>query len=442
MLIRLFFLLLPLAIPTSAIAQRDMHEVVGKECRLTTDVPREQAIEVAARIDEFAVLVENFYASVGMEPREEKQIVVRLFASFDDFSEYRTRDGGNAYFSMYMSSTLNAIVAYHDPDDPFLTSKLLGLCSTVVMRRYCPEPPEWVRRGFECIFHGYEFDPGKPARRELPLLELVVLQEALTRNEYFGAQELVKRNQQTFEDRLPKGTKMHNLLPAAQGWGLVHYFLELAPDAEKAMFREFMKKVNAKGAKASKAELTIRDWPEFEERWKKAMLAIPAKVDTAEKHLRIADGHMDVLNYSFAVPAYEAAYKKDRTLPGLPYKLGFALKKAGFYDGAIRHLLEAASLDPKSPLPHYQLARLHSYLDAKMAEPKPANPAKALEHAKIAVELGGEDNPVYLGFLARCQLMNDDKKSALATARKALAAADKDDKAFYEKLVKEMQKGS
>jgi tetratricopeptide (TPR) repeat protein len=423
-------------------AQRNAHEVLGKECKIRTDVPQAEASEVALRVDEFCATVTGFYGGLGMEPRQANTVVLRLFANFDDFADFRARDSERASLRMYSSEPLNAIVAYYAPEDRFLTSKLLGLTSNMVMRRYCARPPEWVKRGFCSLFSGYEIEAGKVPRREIPLVELVVLQEALTRNEYVPLDALVKRSQETYEDRLPKGTRMHNLLPAAEGWGLVYYLLELAPDGEKAMFREFLKSINAKGAKAEKAVLGVQNWPEFEERWKKAILAIPANLDTAEKHLRVADGHLEVLNYSFAVPEYTAAYKLDKRIRGLKYKLGYALKRSGDYEGAEWWLNEAATEDPKSALPHYQLARLYFGIDAKMAKPPPAKPEKALEQAQIALDLGGQEQPLYLEFLARCQALNGDKKSALVTARKALAVADKDEKETYEKLLKEIQKGN
>lgn len=421
-----------------AAAQRNAREVLGKECRISTDVPQADAEEVAKRIDEFCGVFAGFYDGLGMQARQTSTIVVRLFANADDFHEFRERDGANV-LGMYSSESLNAIVAYHAPYDASASARLFGLCSNMYMRRYCAESPAWVRRGFQAFFSGYTLEPGKPPIRELPMVHLSVLQEALTRGEYVPLGDLVKRNRQTFEDRLPKGTKMHNLLAEAEGWGLVHYLLVLAPEAEQEMFRTFLKSINAKGAKADKAELPIRDWKEFEARWAKAMLAIPSPIDTAEEHMQVADGHMEVLNYSFAIPEYRTALKMKRNLPGLRYKFGFALKRGGYYDEAIQRLDEAVLEDPSSALPHYQLTRIYLGIDSK-GKFTPV-PVKALEHAQETVKLDGGDRPAYLELLARSQALGGDRKAALSTARKALAAADKDEKDVYEKLVKEIQKG-
>lgn len=306
---------LPLIAP-AGFGQSLSRTVEGKECKVKTDLDEATATAVAARIDESCTVFQAFYDGLGMTARKTNTIVLRLFSSFDDFLDFREKDNANSSSSMYSSESLNAIVLYHNPDDAYLASKLFGLCSNMYLRRYVTEGPSWVQRGFEALFRGYVMEDGRVARRDMPLVELVVLQEALKRNEFIALSDLVKRNEKTFGDRLPTGVKMHNLLPDSEAWGLVHYLLVLAPDGEREMFQQFMKGLNAKGAKANDAKLNVADWPKFEERWKKAILAIDAKVDTAEAHMRVGDGHNEVVNYSFAVPEYEAAYKLDPKLPG------------------------------------------------------------------------------------------------------------------------------
>jgi tetratricopeptide (TPR) repeat protein len=424
-------------------AQSLPRTVEGKESKVKTDLDEATATAVAARIDEYCTTFQAFYDGLGMTARKTNTIVLRLFSSFDDFSEFREKDNATSSWNMYSSESLNAIVAYYDPDDSSLASKLFGLCSNMYLRRYVTDAPSWIQRGYEALFSGYTVEKGRPVHPDMRLVDLVVLQDALRRNEFVPLSELVKRNEKTFCDRPPKATKMHNLLPDSEAWGLVHYLLVLAPDNEREMFRQYMKGLNAKGAKASDAKLDIADWPKFEERWKQAILAIDPKIDTAAAHMRVGDGHMEVLNYSFAAPEYEAAYKIDPKLPGLAFKMGYTLKRMGKYEPAVWYLEKAIATDPASALPHYQLARMYAALDVRATTPNPGkpDPAKALEHAQKAVELGGADRPIYLEVLARCQAVTGDKKAAVLTARKALLVAEKEDKAKYEKLLSEIQKG-
>jgi hypothetical protein len=103
----------------------------------------------------------------------------------------------------------------------------------------------------------------------------------------------------------------------------------------------------------------------------------------------------------------------------------------------------AIQADPKNPQPHYFLARLCTSMDwtaTNIPAPK-ADPVKALEQAKITVDLASGPQPVHLALLARCQVLNGDKKAAVDAMKKAVAAASKEDKERYEKQLAEIQKG-
>lgn len=419
-------------------ADRLSRTIDGKNCKILTDLPEEEAKAVSAQIDTFCEFYSAYFAELGLEARNNNDIVVRLFANFDEFAEYRDSLGMKSYLRMFWSESLNGVIVAYERNDPSFNPRLFGLCSNIYMRRYAASIPEWVRRGFEAYFHGYEIPQGSPPQKALSIVEAVVLRGELAKDAYLPVEDLTKADRKHFGERPEKLAKMPNLLPDAESWGLVHYFLELAPPAQKEMFRRFIKGLNAKGAKGEDARLQILDWEKFDREWKEAMMALDPKCDTGSKYLRIADAHMEVWSYSLAVPAYEDAYRLDRNLPAIEYKLGYALKRAGDYETAVQWFERAIKTDPKDPLPHHQLSRLYSAVDSKIGH-KP-DPAKAVEHATQALELGGGKTPLYLSWLGRCQSIAGDKKSAIASVQKAIQFAEKDDKEKYEKLLKEVQK--
>lgn len=414
------------------------------ECKLFTDISEHDVEAVTTRIGEFGTTCAAYFETFGLSARNNNDVAVRLYANHDEFDVFCERVSGATRQHAIWSDVFNSVVTYHDPNDSFLNARIFARCANVYLWRYIAAPPEWLRRGFEAVFRGYDVTPGEPVEKGLPLCELVALQGALRTGDYVPLEELLKRTPERFEDK-PANVKSRAegaLLANAQAWSLVHYFTELAPPAEKDVFLRFLEKLNAKGAKADSAKLEIRDWAKFERGWSQAMLAVDAQLDTAAKHMRVADGYVDLTAFALSLPEYEAAYALDKKLPGFRYKFGAALKYAGDYKTAVWWLERASEEDPTSPLPHHLLSRTHTALDWKGgADTRPAaDPAKALEHAQKAVELGGEDSALYVAWLGRCQALTGDKKAAVATLKKAILLADKDDKQKYEKYLAEAQK--
>lgn len=413
--------------------------VTGTECRIKTDLGEEEARALAADIDAACLQFAAFYESLGFQARNKNELVLRIFTNLDDFQEFNSRDDttdnlGGA--TMYGSEELHAIVAHYPPQGRSLRKNLIGICSLMYLRRYTTVAPVWLKKGLEAHFLGYEYENGRPVRPGIPMLNALVLVEALKKDDYIGLSDLVKRDQARFNDRPPKGTRAHNLLPIAESWGLFHYLFELAPEGERKMFRRYLKQLNAKGARADQAKLDIANWKEFEGRWKTAMLAIDAGCDKAADYMEAGEGHLEVFEYAAAAESFQTAYKLDKKLPGIFYKTGSALKSKGDYAGAVPWLERASAMDPADPSPDFILARLYSGFDAKKATPEPA---KAVLHAQRCVDRA-PDRPVYLAFLARCQQLNGDPKAALETMRKAVEIADQDDKAIYEAQLADLQK--
>jgi tetratricopeptide (TPR) repeat protein len=442
LLLAALIVLVSCGLTPALLAQEGWRVAQGKESRIRTDLPETDAQAVAKRVDEYCEIFAAFYGGLGLVPRQQDEIAVHLFGRFDDFTEFREKDNSKTGFRGYSSPSLNAIITYYDPKDPSLASKLFGLCSNMYLRRYVENPPEWLRRGLDAYFTGYEATPGRPAHKAEPLCELLVLQDALKKDKYLPLQQLLKRNKETFGDRPATLPESSNLLPNAEAWGLVHYLVDLAPDPEREMFGRFLKAMNAKGAKADSAALAVPDWEKFEKTWSAAILAIDPKCDSAEKWMRVGDGYGETMNWYEAVDAYQNAYKLKPATPSLHYKAGYCSKRRGDYPTAIWWLENAIKMDAKDPQPHYLLGRIYAVLDWKatnMAPPK-ADPAKALEQAKAAVDLSSTPQPMYLAFLGRCQALNGDKKTALVTMKKAIDAASKEDKDRYEKELAEVKK--
>lgn len=420
-------------------AQGPWRTAQGKECKVRTDLPEAQAQAFAKRLDEFAAVFAEFYAGLGLVAHEKNALAAQLFSNFDDFNEFRERDGQAAGYRGYSSNSLNTVISYYDPKDASLASMIFGLSSNLYLRRFVQVQPEWLRVGIQCHFQGWDVQPGAPAQKALPLVQLVILQKALKTKEYIPLEQLLKRTPANF-DALPRGmSKASTLLAASEAWGLVHYLLELAPEPERLAFKRYLKAINATNAKSDAVQLELGDWGEFEQRWSAALLALDAKCETAQDWMRIGDADTEVRDYAAAIAAYGRAFEKDPALPGVPYKTGYACKRAGDYARAIEWLSRAVQQEAKRPEPHYTLARVYTNLDWRWKEvdPPKADFVKALEHAKAAAEIAPQ--PMYLAFYARCQLLNGDKKSALATMKKAIDAADKDEKARYEKELAEIK---
>jgi len=424
------------SVAAPAEAQKGLRTYSGKACRVKSNAPDEVAKLVMARIDRFCGVFQAFYDELQLEKRRDNEVLARLFSSYDEFLEFMKRDVGDKPWSAYASQSLNAIVLYSDESDTTLKHTLFHECSHQYLARYTGSAPKWFNEGLSEYFEGWRIDDGEEFVVRPALYDLIVLQGALKKGEYLRLSQLLALPPADFVDFAEKFPKLHPALHYATSWGLVYYFLELAPPAERELLRQYFRDLNAKGAKADEAKLAVADWEAFETRWKSALLALKPACETAPEFLAVAGGYRDDRQWHPAIAAYQEALKLAPETKGVNFWIGFCHKRDGDYDAARAPLLAALAEDAGDPRAPYQLARIESGMDRKEAKP---NMVKALEYAREALKRAGDDDVFYLGFLARCQSRAGDHKAALSSAKKALKLADDEQKASYTQLLDELE---
>jgi tetratricopeptide (TPR) repeat protein len=98
---------------------------------------------------------------------------------------------------------------------------------------------------------------------------------------------------------------------------------------------------------------------------------------------------------------------------------GYAYLKRGQYEPALSDLQKAIELDRKHPNAYKNLA----WLMATCPEAQYRDGAKAVEHAKRALELGGQKNAAWLDVLAAAYAESGQFLEAIDWEKKALAVA-------------------
>lgn len=424
------------ALAAPAAAQKGLRTYSGKACRVKSNAPEAVAKLVAARIDRFCGIFQEFYDALELEKRRDNEVVARLFSSYDEFLDFMKRDVGDKPWSAYASQSLNAIVLYSDESDTTLKHTLFHECSHQYLARYTSSAPKWFNEGLAEYFEGWRIEDGEESVVRPTLYDLIVLQTALKKGEYLRPTQVVSLPPAEFVDFAEHFPKLHPTLHYATSWGLIYYFLELAPPEERELLHRYLRDLNQKGAKADQAALAIDDWDAFEARWKAAILALKPACETVPEHLAVAGGYRDDRQWLPAIVAYEEALKLDPKARGVRFWIGYCHKRWGNYDAARPLLVQALGEDERDPRPAYQLARIESGMDRKEAKP---NVAKGLEYARQALERAGDDDVFYLGFLARCLSLSGDHKGALTNARKALKLAEDEQKPDLEKLIGELE---
>lgn len=98
---------------------------------------------------------------------------------------------------------------------------------------------------------------------------------------------------------------------------------------------------------------------------------------------------------------------------------GYLYLMQGQYEFALADLKKAVQLDPKHPNAYKNLA----WLMATCPEAKYRDGERAIEHAKIALELGGEKNAAWLDVLAAAFAEAGLFQEAIEWEQKAIAGA-------------------
>jgi tetratricopeptide (TPR) repeat protein len=240
-----------------------------------------------------------------------------------------------------------------------------------------------------------------------------------------------------FRENYPE---LNGYLHYATSWALTWYFLEGPNEEDRARYLAYFAGLCDDGDRAKPFAPTDWDgWAAFEARWKEFVLAIEVLPETADDHVIFAANLRDEDDMAGAIEHYEKALELAPDTPDVRYWLGYCYKRRGDYANARPHLLSAIDEDESDPSAPYLLARIESGLDQKDA---PSNPERALELAQQASKLADDESPVFLSFVARCQLLGGDKKGAVKTMKKVLKLV-KDAEPFvvegYEKLLAEIE---
>jgi hypothetical protein len=430
---------------TAALHAQGIRTYEGKETRVKANTTPEVAKLAVARIDRYCAELERFYGAVGLEKRNNNMVIARVFATHDEFVAFRNRDVGDLPWAAYFSRSANAIVIYDDAEDSSLKHTLFHEVQHQFLARFTFYAPKWLNEGLSEYFEGWRIPDQGPLAKALNLYDLIVLRTALSKKKFVPLAEQIALSPADFVDFAKKYPDVHGGLHYATGWGLVHYFLELAPQDTAAQddatrFKDYLRALNGKGARGAQAKLAI-DWGEFEPRWRQAILEVEPKCETADDFLEVASGYRGDAQWEDAVAAYAAALRKDNTRVGVRFWLGLGQKRMGEYEAAVKTLEAARAEAPTDPRPSYQLARIAARVDR---DQEPGDYPKALALAREASDRAGKKNPFYLAFVAECQALGGDQRGAQATMTKAIALCDKEERADYEehkKRLAELGKG-
>ncbi|MFT5050054.1 MAG: hypothetical protein ACI8QZ_001448 [Chlamydiales bacterium] len=215
----------------------------GKECRIKSDVKPKIAKSVAARVDNYCENFARFYEELGFKPRSSNKVVIRLFAAHEDFVEFFHRNHrGEDPPAAYFSPSLNGVVSYHDPDDPYLRQVLFHETSHQYMNRYADWAPKWANEGLAEYFEGWRLDAdGTVIEKRPPFYDLLLLQKALRASSekaaatkgrmatalgalrfggHLAPEELVTMEREAFNDFPADYLGLHPYLHYATSWGL------------------------------------------------------------------------------------------------------------------------------------------------------------------------------------------------------------------------------
>lgn len=419
--------------------------LTGKECRIKTDLKPKEAKEVPGRIDRYCANFASFYDELGLKPRASNKVVIRLFARYEDYEEFfkRTASGLDSP-AAYFSPSLNGVVSYHDPDNPYLRQVLFHETSHQYMNRYTSSAPKWLNEGLAEYFEGWQLAPdGSLIERRPPFYDLLVVQAALAEgSEHLPIRELIEMPPQRFNEFRTHYPDLDGYLHYSTAWALTWYFIEGPNEEDRERYLTYFRGLCEDGDRAAPfAPQDWDGWEALEERWKAYVLAIEVEPKNADDHLILAANLRDEGDLEGAQKHYQKVLELAPNTPDVRYWLGYCCKRQGDYDGARPHLLAAMKDDPKNPRPVYLLARIESGLDQK--EPASQDFVLALGLAEKASALVDDESPQYLSFVARLQHETGDPKAAGKTMKKVLKLVKDEDPeivAMYEELAEELSK--
>jgi len=404
---------------------------------LKANTSKEIALGVGKRIDNFCGVFQAFYDELGLDKKSDNKVVARLFDTQAEFEQYYRRSTGEDDPPLaFFSPALNALVLYNDEANVTLRQTLFHECSHQFLNRYTAEAPKWLNEGLAEYFEGWRMTPeGTLVEKRTNLFDLKLLQNCLNDGKFLRPRDLVSFTRDEFDDYKKNHPELHPYLHYATAWSLMWFSLECSEDKkDRARVLEYMKRLCSVG---ENARFEMKDWDDFEARWKKAVLALTAEPVEAVDYVLLAGGYQEDDDWEAAAKLFEGALAKDPKIAGARFELGYCYKRLGDYDKAMEAFEAARKAEPKNPTILYWMARIVLRVDQE--DPKDADPARALLLAQEALKLAGTDSPGILVLIARCQAAAGDTGAADKTMKKVIKLAEEDEKPYYEALARELK---
>lgn len=428
-----------LALVALLVPQEGLRNYKVKEAIVKANTSKEIAEAVAARINNFCAVFEQFYADLGLDKRSDNKLVARLFDTYEEYeTHYRRTTSEQDPPLAYFSPSLNAIVLYNDEADLTLRQTLFHESAHQYLNRFTSDAPKWLNEGLSEYFEGWRMSPeGKLVEKRVNLFDLKLLQDCLKAEKALAPRALAAFDHQQFNDFRKNNPGLHPYLHYVSAWGMVYFSLELSSEPrDRERIVAYLRALNDKGASA---RFHVEDWDDFETRWKAALLGLEAVPVDAVDFVLLASGYRQSGDYAEATKLYEAALAKDPKTPRGAYLVGSAKKRMGDYAGALEWLEKARAAEPADPSAPYLMARILLGIDRKGSKKEETDPVRALALAQEASKLAGGDSPQMLELLARCQAANGDASAAEKTVKKILKLVEEEEKPYYEQLAAELK---
>ncbi len=382
------------------------------EVRLYTDIDKEAAGKVMDDIAFFADYIDKYFQDYRISRKKKNPIRCRLFARYEDFSEFGRKANVLSQSGAYFSASNNCIVApYREGSDAAL-STLRHECAHQILDRYFNKLPPWIDEGLACYFGGLEFDThrnlisscGSNARLK-SMRGLLAKETCLDWNHVFGI-EL----RSVFDDEIRRGVldmgKFYD-----QSWGVVFFYLHTSDENARGFFRKIIKGMNTGRSRPNEAADDFIDrgraFVEFmrEDHEKVSILYKSAVVlrskrsykEALDKLLALLD--RDPMNTAALRFAGETAYAGE------------------LFDKALPFWTLLDEQDPKNP--DYQWRICRCMVEAGLARHDQEQIQMGVEKGLEAVELTRSQDPDSLAALAMAYHAAGDCSRALKTIRKA-----------------------
>jgi len=287
-----------------------------------SNVAKDRVKKVAKHLNAAYRLYEKTFRS-GRTPK--KPFVVKIFKNRKEFIAYGAPQGAGAYYSWhdkemvgYDTGKLDGVVETETTKPAGLIERmmaknkmdLLGVFAHEGWHQYfhfiCASKvdfPSWCDEGIGEYFYSMRVRDGKYVLGAPNDYRLSTIKRHIKRNSFIPLQELVTLNQREYYGKAS--------LAYAQGWSLVHFFLEHPTYKKKRYLKRFVKAFISDHSidKAVTRVFTRMNWEKTTEEWKawvKAMKLPAGEGDDEESEEAIRRGLEELLRGKSGKPGKAA----------------------------------------------------------------------------------------------------------------------------------------